>query len=629
MLLAKWALLALSSVSAAAQPAIPSFNQQPNVPLGCPPLTGAEGIVTGDFNGDHKPDLAFLCGRAGNLVLFLGKGDGTFQPPVLTTVPAGSFGLMAADFNRDGNTDLFFTSIEPLQLNILLGTRNGTFRPASSFAPPPGVSFIADLNNDGIPDLAFISNPVSFLPGNGDGTFSAQVNLPAIPAPNCDSYGVLAAIAADLNGDHKTDLVVELALLSSASGSCSGDRTYVILAGQNGAFLSPVQVANVGTASFASDINLVTGDFNNDGKTDVIFSDAQANTSYTLLGNGDGSFKLPIQSVPGHFSGPFVVADFNGDGNLDLAQPAESVGALPLFLGQGDGTFQPISIPIATSEQTAGIATADFNADGKPDVAASNFSNNASVLLNTTPFNSITSILNGASFAKTQPVSPGSLVSIFGSSFAVANASFGATSIPLPLRLGGDSVTFNGIPAPLLFVNATQINAQVPGNLPTGTASVVVSINGNTTPPFPLQVAAVAPGIFTTDSGTGQAIAINSDGSLAAVSGSIPGFAAHPANPGDVLIILGTGLGAVTPPISDGAASSDTLRQTNTMPRLSIGGANAQVLFSGLSPQFVGVNQVNVVVPNVASGVVPLQIEVNGALTSSQVTIAVGKQAGQ
>jgi uncharacterized protein (TIGR03437 family) len=91
------------------------------------------------------------------------------------------------------------------------------------------------------------------------------------------------------------------------------------------------------------------------------------------------------------------------------------------------------------------------------------------------------------------------------------------------------------------------------------------------------------------------------------------------------LVILGTGLGAVTPAIADGASAADGLRTTNTTPEVLIGGVPARVLFSGLSPQFVGVNQINVVVPQgtTTGDAVPLQIRIGGITTSDKVTIAV------
>jgi uncharacterized protein (TIGR03437 family) len=236
-------------------------------------------------------------------------------------------------------------------------------------------------------------------------------------------------------------------------------------------------------------------------------------------------------------------------------------------------------------------------------------------------------VLNGASFDRTMPVTPGSLISIFGTNLAATTAT--ADSIPLSTALGGVSVTVNGTAAPLngVFHTATgdQINAQLPWGTQPGSAQVVVTNNKVASPAQTFQVGQFSPGIFSVQFGVGQAIAINLDGSLAAPAGSIPGLATHPAKAGDTVIILATGLGPVTPAVKDGANTTDALRTTTTTPVVMIGGVSATVAFSGLSPQFVGVNQVNIVVPaGVTPGnAVPLQISVGGLTSTNQVTMAI------
>jgi uncharacterized protein (TIGR03437 family) len=91
-------------------------------------------------------------------------------------------------------------------------------------------------------------------------------------------------------------------------------------------------------------------------------------------------------------------------------------------------------------------------------------------------------------------------------------------------------------------------------------------------------------------------------------------------------MILGTGLGAVAPAVADGRSAIDGLRTTLTMPRVLIGGVSAKVTFSGLSPQFAGVNQINAIVPPVAGGVQSLQLEMGGVRTTDKITIAVDGQ---
>jgi len=239
----------------------------------------------------------------------------------------------------------------------------------------------------------------------------------------------------------------------------------------------------------------------------------------------------------------------------------------------------------------------------------------------------IAGAVNEASFAQDQPLSPGSLVSLFGTGLAASTAT--ASPVPLPDSIAGVSVTFSGITAPLQFVSPGQINLQVPWRVPPGITDIVVTASGHTSAAFGAHVGPVSPGIFTISSGWGQALAINSDGTIAGDYGSIPGVQTEPATVGNTLMILATGLGLVTPAITDGAASSDQERTTVATPTVLVKGFPAVVTFSGLSPQFVGVNQINIVVPEGAwgpgggGGECPIQIELGGLRSSNKVTIAV------
>jgi uncharacterized protein (TIGR03437 family) len=238
-------------------------------------------------------------------------------------------------------------------------------------------------------------------------------------------------------------------------------------------------------------------------------------------------------------------------------------------------------------------------------------------------------VLNAASFARGQAVSAGSLVSIFGSELAAGLAQ--ADSVPLSTSLTNVSVTFNGVPAPLLFVSSGQINAQVPWNVlgdgvSTGAVDVVVTRAGARSGAATVNIGPSNPGLFSIQPGAGYAIAINADGSIAAPEGAIPGFPTHPAKIGDALVLLATGLGAVDATIANGAASLDRLRTAVIRPGVFVGGHSAQVLFAGLTPQFPGVNQLNVIVPETSVGAsIPIQLEVSGTRTSDQIVIAVGR----
>jgi uncharacterized protein (TIGR03437 family) len=238
-------------------------------------------------------------------------------------------------------------------------------------------------------------------------------------------------------------------------------------------------------------------------------------------------------------------------------------------------------------------------------------------------------VLNGASFATGQPITPGSLISIFGTNFASQVAE--ADTIPLSKSLGGVTVEFvNGdttIGAPMLFADSTQLNVQVPWELvpagATANVSVIVSNNGLSSAPAQVAVGPFSPGVFASN---GLAIAVNSDGTLAWPVGAVPGLTTHPAKIGEIVLVYADGLGAVASPPADGANSLDLVRKNLVTPQVLIGGVSAVVDFAGLSPQFVGVNQLNVTVPNVTPGnSVPFQLVLGGMTTTSSVTMAVSQ----
>ena len=247
-------------------------------------------------------------------------------------------------------------------------------------------------------------------------------------------------------------------------------------------------------------------------------------------------------------------------------------------------------------------------------------------------------IVNGASFEKGQPISAGSLITIFGTALASRVAQ--ADSIPLATALGGVSVNFvtaNGtFPGRILYVQnddaskgqQSQINLQIPWEaVPAGTSAtvnVVVVKDGVSSAPSPVTVGPFSPGVFASGN---RAIAVNPDGTLAWPSGAVAGLTTHPAKVGDALIVYATGLGQVDSPPASGQNSLDQIRRTVVTPVVLVGGMSAPVLFSGLSPQFVGVNQLNITVPTASAGgdTVPLQIQAGGITTTDRTTIAVAR----
>jgi uncharacterized protein (TIGR03437 family) len=206
-------------------------------------------------------------------------------------------------------------------------------------------------------------------------------------------------------------------------------------------------------------------------------------------------------------------------------------------------------------------------------------------------------------FSASAPIAPGALISIYGANLAAGEARAAAT--PLPALLNGTSVTINGTPLPLLFVSATQINAQAPFEIAAGTASLVVHSGTLDSAAAKVEVRAVAPGIPTPGGGN-HALAVNyPDGTL--------NSAQNPVHPGEYVVLYLTGQGAVDPPVANGSASpAAPLSIPVAAVRARLAGTPAEVAFAGLAPGFVGLLQVNLRIPDVPGGEQSLEVTAGG-----------------
>ncbi len=237
-------------------------------------------------------------------------------------------------------------------------------------------------------------------------------------------------------------------------------------------------------------------------------------------------------------------------------------------------------------------------------------------------------VVNTADY--TAALAPGAMISLFGSNLAGATRQ--ASGAPLPTTLDGVSVEVvdggRTLPAPLFFVSAGQINAQLPFGLQGASVSVRVRNAGGVSQAVTVPVRARAPRLFTrTQDGKGEAILLH-----AADYGLVS--RERPAQPNEYLVLYLTGLGAVTPeatagrPGGDGGALGALQRVTETV-TATIGGRDAVVHFAGLAPGFMGLYQVNLQAPaGLAEGAHAVVIRCGGQASQSAVTAYVGPPAG-
>ena len=223
------------------------------------------------------------------------------------------------------------------------------------------------------------------------------------------------------------------------------------------------------------------------------------------------------------------------------------------------------------------------------------------------------------------PVAPGEIVVLFGTGLGPANLAVASPANGFfAKQLAGTTVTFNGEAAPLLYSSSTVVAAIVPYSVNgASSAQVVVSYQGNQTSAPALPVGATAPGIFTANaSGSGQALALNEDGTVNSPS--------NPAPVGSIITFYETGEGQTTPNGVDGELANNV----NSLPQpiqsviVLVNDVPAVVEYAGAAPtQVAGVMQCNAQIPTGVppSGAVPLQIEIGGVF-SPIVTIAVSAQ---
>ncbi|HEY0076328.1 MAG TPA: FG-GAP-like repeat-containing protein [Abditibacteriaceae bacterium] len=406
-----WLALCFSAycASGGAVGAQAEFGAAVNYPAGVRPFD----VAKGDFNNDGKLDLVSANDGSANISIRLGNGDGTFGVVSHFSVGGPAAAIAVGDFNEDNNLDIV-TADESSRLHdpnnpngltidrttsLLLGNGDGTFAPAISFDGLPSAAgstnpidiAVADFNGDNNLDIAtltfgapgwFNTTHLEIRPGNGNGTFANTIitDLSYDGEQNYYyDYQPGGLTIGDFNRDARPDVV--LSCFYKFVGE--GDSVH-FLAGDGDGTFTRGSLFKVGTAPRG----IASGDFNFDGKLDIATANNVHQTLYygsnglsVLSGNGDGTFNAAVNYDVGTRPWDVVVADFNGDGKSDLATSNGGSNNVSLFFGDGTGAFAPAG-NYGVGANPAGISTGDFNGDGVLDLAAANRdSDNISVLL--------------------------------------------------------------------------------------------------------------------------------------------------------------------------------------------------------------------------------------------------------
>jgi len=292
--------------------------------------------------------------------------DPAFKAPVEYTVGTNPQSVVSADFNADGKQDIASVNSLSNSVSILLNNGDGTYAAAVNYpvGTYPTSACIIDVDDDLRPDIAvtnFSSSTISILFNLGPGTFDVAVEYSTGTQPTSICRG-------DFNADNKMDL----ATANSGSGDIS-----ILLNFNNSKFPTFVSYAT-GIAP----AGICSADFNSDGKKDIAVANSGDNNVSTLRGNGDGTFQAAVQHSVGLSPTSVCTSDFNGNGTFDLAIANSGANTVSVMLNSGAGVFaSPVDYTVGNFP--IHIVASDLDNDGKEEIiAADQTADSISVLHN-------------------------------------------------------------------------------------------------------------------------------------------------------------------------------------------------------------------------------------------------------
>ena len=364
------ALAVLGSCREAATPQTQGLDLQPvSLQGGGHPF----GVVAKDFNGDGNVDLAVTSPKVARVSIYLGHGDGSFEPPAHFLTGKQPRGLIAEDFDEDGVPDLAVAATGRNSVFLHRGLGDGRFGGAASFPVNrrPFMLDPGDFNGDGHLDIAVanegeraVDRGLSLLLGDGKGGF----------VPRSFSTGRYAAdvAVADFDRDGKADVAV---------ATWGTNDVNVHFGKGDGKFGPRRSFTYVGHGIY----RVLAADLDKDGNPDMVWSDLRRNGLYVLYGDGRGGFPRTRLLKAGRGVRHAVAGDLNGDGWLDLVSANTGAGGISVILSDGEGDYLPQQ-NFKTGVFPRMVAIADMNGDQRPDLAVTNMrSDDVIVFLNQGP----------------------------------------------------------------------------------------------------------------------------------------------------------------------------------------------------------------------------------------------------
>jgi hypothetical protein len=343
-----------------------SFTTQMTISTSGP--SNPASVVVGDFNDDHRPDIAVANFLSGTLDIFLGYGNGTFfsETTYLIGINSQPYWVAVGDFNSDSRLDIVVANSLAYNVSIFLGYGNGTFSTQITYSTgndsQPYSVAVGDFNNDSRLDIVVansLADNVGIFLGYGDGTFSSQATYST--GSGSGSYSIAVG---DFNDDSRLDIVVANywtnnigVFLGYGDGTLSNQTIY-------------------STPQASDPVDAVVGDLNNDGRLDIVVTLPLDATIIVFLGYGNGTFFRQATYSTGSLSRPYgcALGDVNNDNRLDIAVSDSNTGSVVILLGDGDGSFSnQRSYSTGRYSFLKSVAFSDFNNDSILDIVVANY----------------------------------------------------------------------------------------------------------------------------------------------------------------------------------------------------------------------------------------------------------------